>query len=50
MIDTLSRIHGVTCPIFIDNREAITEIPDMKAQIINLYVSPEDTTLRVENN
>ena len=50
VIDTLSRIHGVTCPIFIDNREAITEIPDMKAQIINLYVSPEDTTLRVENN
>ena len=50
VIDTLSRIHGVTCPIFIDNREAITEIPDMEAQIINLYVSPEDATLRVENH
>ena len=50
VIDTLSKIHGVTCPIFIDNREAVTEIPDMEAQIINLYVSPEDATLRVENH
>ena len=49
VISTLSRIHGITCPIFIDNREAITEIPEMEAQVINLYVSPEDKVLRIEN-
>ena len=34
--------------IWLDNRESCTEIPAMKGQVISLYVSPEDKTLRVE--
>jgi len=49
IIKTLSEKHGFAAPIFIDDRESISEIPDMTGiQLINLYVSPEDKTLRVE--
>ena len=48
VIRTLSRLYGVTAPIWCDNRESVTEIPEMDAQVISLYVSPEDKTLRVE--
>lgn len=36
-------------PVFVDNRESITDIGNAPGQIINLYVSPEDRKLRVEN-
>ncbi len=45
IIKAISRHHNVYAPIFIDNRESITEIPDMDCQIINLYVSNEANTL-----
>ena len=38
IINTLSEHHGVICPIWLDNRESTTTIPETKAQIINLYV------------
>jgi len=48
IIRTLQPHYGLSMPIWIDNRESCTEIPDMKSQIISLYVSPEDKILRVE--
>lgn len=48
VIEALSRLYSVNAPIWIDNRESVTDIPDMDAQIINLIVSPEDKALRVE--
>lgn len=47
IINTLSAHYGVSAPIFLDNRESVTSIPDTDAQIINLIVSPADKQLRV---
>lgn len=38
IINTLQKIYGVQAPIWIDNRESVTEIPEMDCQIISLYV------------
>lgn len=35
-------------PVFVDNRESVTDIGEWNGQLINLYVSPEDKVLRVE--
>jgi hypothetical protein len=48
IIRTLQEHYGIAPPVFIDNRESCTEIPEMDGQVINLIVSPEDKTLRVE--
>jgi peptidoglycan hydrolase CwlO-like protein len=48
IIRTLQRHYGLNCPIWIDNRESCTAIPRMDCQTISLYVSPEDTTLKVK--
>lgn len=37
IINTLSSYYGVAAPIFIDNRETVTNIPYTQTQIINLY-------------
>lgn len=47
IINTLSAHYGVTAPVFLDNRESVSVIPDTAAQIVNLIVSPEDKELRV---
>lgn len=47
IIRTLSTHYGIAAPIFIDNRESVTLIPDIDSQIINLIVSPDDKVLRV---
>lgn len=47
IINTLSDFHQVTAPVFLDNRESVSNIPDTPAQVINLIVSPEDKELRV---
>lgn len=47
IINTLSAHHGVTAPVFLDNRESVSSIPDTAAQVINLIVSPDDKVLRV---
>ena len=52
IISTLSEMHGVTAPIFIDNAEAINEfnIPKIEAQTILLSVSHDkQIEVRVEN-
>lgn len=48
VINSLSRLYNVSAPIWIDNRESVSEIPDVEAQVINLYVSPADRILRIE--
>ena len=48
IIKTLARKHSLSIPIFIDNRESVTAIPDMDTiQIINLIVK-EKSPLKVE--
>jgi DNA repair exonuclease SbcCD ATPase subunit len=49
IIRTLSRHYDVYAPVFIDNRESVTDIPDMECQIINLIVDPSQKTLQVKN-
>lgn len=48
IIRTLQKHYGIAPAVFIDNRESCTEIPEMDCQIVNLIVSPQDNTLRVE--
>lgn len=47
IINTLCEFYQVTAPIFIDNRESIVNVIDIKSQLINLIVSEEDAKLRV---
>jgi len=46
IIDAICMKEGIYAPIFIDNRESVTEIPEIKAQIINLVVNPNEPALR----
>jgi uncharacterized Zn finger protein (UPF0148 family)/uncharacterized small protein (DUF1192 family) len=48
IIDTLSRVVGISVPIWIDNAESVTEYLPIDAQVIRLHVSAADTKLRVE--
>ncbi len=48
IINTLSKHYGFVAPIWLDNRESVTWIPKMEAQVISLIVSPEDKELRIE--
>lgn len=48
IIKTLQQFYGVKLPIFVDNRESVTDIPDIDCQVISLFVSPEDTKMRIE--
>lgn len=47
IINTLCEHYQVTAPIFIDNRESIINVIDIKSQLINLIVSEKDSKLRV---
>lgn len=47
--NTLAEHYGFHPPVWVDNRESITRIPDMDCQVISLIVSPEDTALRFES-
>jgi len=47
IIRTLSGHYDCQAPVFIDNRESVTEIPEMGCQIINLYVDPQEKELKV---
>lgn len=44
----LAEHYGFHPPVWIDNRESITEIPDMDCQVISLIVSEQDKSLRFE--
>lgn len=48
IINTLQSHYGFIAPIWLDNRESVTWIPETKAQVISLIVSPEDKVLRIE--
>jgi DNA repair exonuclease SbcCD ATPase subunit len=48
IIQTLSEHYGFQAPIFIDNAESVTKLPDMDAQLISLIVSESDKKLRIE--
>lgn len=48
IIRTLQQHFGMRAPVFCDNRESVTDLPEMGCQVISLVVSPEDKTLRVE--
>lgn len=48
LINTISRLYGVTVPVFVDNAESVTDITSTTAQQIQLYVSGADEKLRFE--
>lgn len=48
IINTLQDHFQLIAPMFCDNRESVTELPNMRCQVISLYVSPEDERLRIE--
>lgn len=48
IISTLSEFYGVNAPIWIDNAEGVSLPIETDAQVIKLFVSPEDEVLRVE--
>ena len=45
IINAFSKIYNLYSPIWIDNRESVTEILPTESQIINLIVSPENKSL-----
>ncbi|WP_225743343.1 AAA family ATPase [Marinilactibacillus sp. Marseille-P9653] len=48
IINSLSRLKGVSAPIFIDNSESITKIIDTEAQTIQLVVVEGQNELKIE--
>jgi len=47
--DNLSEHFGKQIPIWIDNKEAVSELLDTESQQIRLIVSAEDKALRIEH-
>jgi len=47
IINALSDHYGYYAPIILDQRESVSKIIDVNAQVINLIVSQSDTVLRV---
>lgn len=48
VIAALSRLYDLSVPVWLDNRESVSEIPEIDGQVINLFVSADDKELRVE--
>lgn len=48
IVRTLQSHFKTTLPVWIDNRESITTLPQMECQTISLIVSEPDKTLRIE--
>lgn len=48
IIRTLQQHYGLSAPVFVDNRESVTDLPQMNCQVISLIVSEADKKLRVE--
>lgn len=48
IIRTLQQHHDLSAPVWIDQAESITDIPETGAQQITLVVSPNDKQLRIE--
>ena len=47
IINTLSRMFGVSVPLWIDNAESVTDYLPIDTQVFRLYVSAADKKLRV---
>lgn len=47
IINTLSAYYGFSCPIWIDNAEAVTKFTEIKSQMIKLVVSEEYPKLSI---
>lgn len=48
IINTLCEFYNISAPVFIDNRESVSELINSKSQIVNLIVSQKDKIIRVE--
>lgn len=48
IINALTEHVQVLAPIFVDNRESVTELIDTESQLVSLIVSEKDKNLRVE--
>lgn len=48
IINTLSKWFGKSMPVWIDNRESCTLLPENDLQVISLVVNPQDKKLRIE--
>ena len=48
IIRTLQDHFQMRAPVFVDNRESVSDLPSLNCQLISLVVSPEDKALRVE--
>lgn len=48
IINAICRANGIVAPIFIDNRESVSEITSVSAQIVNLFVDANSMTLRIQ--
>ena len=46
IINTLCKVNEINAPIFIDNRESVTELIPTESQIISLIVDPNQETLK----
>jgi hypothetical protein len=49
IINTIGKKEGIIAPIWIDNRESVTSIPEIEAQVINLVVDARESQLRITN-
>lgn len=48
IINTLNKRYGIQVPIFIDNRESVTDLIEVESQAISLVVDKNANTLEVE--
>jgi chromosome segregation ATPase len=48
IISAFSKIKELQAPIFIDNRESVTSLPELTQQTISLIVSPEHKSLTIK--
>ncbi|MGV0921866.1 AAA family ATPase [Empedobacter falsenii] len=46
IINTLCKVNDITAPVFLDNRESVTELIPTESQIISLIVDPNQETLK----
>lgn len=48
IINALQKHFDYYCPVFVDNRESVTELPGAEGQLVSFIVSENDKELRVE--
>lgn len=47
IINTLCKVNDITAPVWIDNRESVSELIPTESQIISLIVDPNQETLKL---